>query len=307
MATTSTYYLNGPTLDTATSVFIDPDMTLVAPDGYYKEGSNVRELVSGVFQPTIACPSCGVACDTTVTVSGDIGVFYLDVQTGGLPANTGAIVLKFNPGSTPVGIKATYNGVTYNDFSSPSFGFLSPSTGQPIFLGNTIADCGIVAGSPHVLDVFNYYSGSFFNTGSTESISVVSGDMKTTLGIPGECIMVIPKLTPTPTTISLEIVAPCSGYTFDVTAICPVTLSSFDISLTGATSVDACLLDITEVCYSVPVNGSSSLLGLYDWVFYGSSGQNILDNGYYKCLVGMPSGKTWFQVDNGIIINFGTC
>jgi hypothetical protein len=52
MSVPGTYYLNGPTLETATSVFTDADLTTCAPDGFYSDGViryvNNANALSGV-------------------------------------------------------------------------------------------------------------------------------------------------------------------------------------------------------------------------------------------------------------------
>lgn len=58
MAVTSTYYLNAPSLGSATCVFTDASLTTVASNGFYSDGAISRELVDGVLLPEQACPSC---------------------------------------------------------------------------------------------------------------------------------------------------------------------------------------------------------------------------------------------------------
>jgi hypothetical protein len=58
--------------------------------------------------------------------------------------------------------------------------------------------------------------------------------------------------------------------------------------------------------YSASVNGDGTTLGLYDWVFNDTFGQNILSNGYYKSS-DIPSPYEWFRVENGTVVEFGMC
>lgn len=46
MATLGNYYLNGPSLSTATKVFTDFDQTICAPDGWYSDGVISRKLTN---------------------------------------------------------------------------------------------------------------------------------------------------------------------------------------------------------------------------------------------------------------------
>ena len=58
MATSSTYYLNAPSLASATAVFLDDALTTCAPDGFYSDGVIAREQVDCVLLPQQTCPSC---------------------------------------------------------------------------------------------------------------------------------------------------------------------------------------------------------------------------------------------------------
>jgi hypothetical protein len=58
MAISGTYYLNAPSLGSATSVFDDASLTILASDGFYSDGIIAREQVSGVLLPQQTCPSC---------------------------------------------------------------------------------------------------------------------------------------------------------------------------------------------------------------------------------------------------------
>lgn len=55
------FYLNAPTLTSATAIFMDSNLTICAPDGYYSDGTIVREQVSCALLPESVCPSC---CET---------------------------------------------------------------------------------------------------------------------------------------------------------------------------------------------------------------------------------------------------
>ena len=61
MATSSTYYLNGPSLESSTAVFTDASLSILAPDGFYSDGVNSREQSSGILLPQQICEGCGPA------------------------------------------------------------------------------------------------------------------------------------------------------------------------------------------------------------------------------------------------------
>ncbi len=58
MATLGTYYLNGPSLATATQVFTEAGLTTCAPDGWYSDGTISRQLQNCVLLPQQTCEDC---------------------------------------------------------------------------------------------------------------------------------------------------------------------------------------------------------------------------------------------------------
>ena len=73
MATSSSYYLNAPSLGSATAVFLDEALSECAPNGYYSNGVIVREQVDCVLLPQQSCPSCATynCVEGTCTDPGD--------------------------------------------------------------------------------------------------------------------------------------------------------------------------------------------------------------------------------------------
>jgi hypothetical protein len=71
MPITTNYYLNGPTLSTATAVFTDATLTICAPDGYYSDTIVRRRQVGCVLQVAQTCPSCCIFSFTTTTSAQD--------------------------------------------------------------------------------------------------------------------------------------------------------------------------------------------------------------------------------------------
>lgn len=62
MATSGSYYLNGPSLTSSTAVFTDSGLTTLAPDGFYSDGVILREQLDGVLLPAVPCGSCEPVC-----------------------------------------------------------------------------------------------------------------------------------------------------------------------------------------------------------------------------------------------------
>lgn len=303
MATSGTFYLDAPSLSTATVVYSNAALTTVAANGFYSDGSIVRQQTSGVLLPQQACPACAVPCGGAISASGAQGIYYLNTDLG---ANIGAVVITFDPFNVPDGIEAVYNSIVYNGVSSPTSGWLQGTAGLPTYIGEVAADCGIVAGSPYTLNEFQYNGTTFAPLGTTIPVSVLAGQMDLTALAPGNTVMVIPKTAASPSILNLTFIGPCSGTVFDISALCPAALPPFDSSTINASSALACADVIDQIYYVAHVNGSAGTLGLFDLVFSDSSGEFKLAAGYYK--TSDAGANEWYEVDaNGIIIDFGNC
>lgn len=303
MATSGTFYLDAPSLSTATVVYSNAALTTVAANGRYSDGSISREQVSGVLLPPVICPACAIPCGGTISASGAQGVYYLNT---GLSGAIGAVVIRFNPLNVPDGILAVYNSTIYNGVSSPQYGWLKGTAGLPTYIGQTSADCGIVAGSPFTLNELEYNGTAFVPLGTTTSVSVLSGQMKLTANPPGNSVMVIPKTAGSPSVLNLTFIGACVSTAFSINVSCPAPLPSFASSTVNVSSATACSDAIDQTYYVAYVNGASGVLGLYDLVFSDVNGEFKLAAGYYKTTA--AGTNEWFQVDaNGVIIAFGDC
>lgn len=303
MATSGTFYLDAPSLSTATVIYSNAALTTVAPNGYYSDGSISRQQLGGVLLPPVTCPSCSVACGGTINASGAQGIYYLSVNLG---SATGAVMIRFNPQTVPDGILAVYDGDIYNGVSSPTFGWLQGTAGLPTYIGAASGDCGIVAGSPYTLNEFQYNGSTFAALGTTTSVSVLSGQLDFTASAPGNTIMVIPKTAAAPSILDLTLIGPCTATVFDILVSCPAALPSFASSTVNVNSTAACAATVNQTYYVAYVSGGSGVLGLHDLVFSDANGEFKLSAGYYKTTA--AGTNEWFQVDaNGVIISFGDC
>lgn len=309
MPTQQTYYLNGPTLATATAVFLDSGMTTCAPDGYYFDGTIARQQFSCSLLPAETCPTCGDPCkDSIDELVSDEGVYYITFDAGTTIYDTGAIIIAFAVDSGSVnGIRVNFDGVLYNELSSPVYGYLAgtPSTAFT-YIGTVANDCGI-EGTTFTLDEYAYLPPppAYVPMGSTTNITVTAGEMQLTPGDPGVCIMVIPKPTTIPNTIDITIVGPCPTSTAIISVSCPVKLPSFQSTL-GVTAVVTaifCILPFAYTYYVAPVNGDGVTLGLYDWVFSDINGANVLPDGFYRSPA-VPVPFDTYEVQNGVIVAF---
>ena len=312
MATVNVY-IDGTTLSNSTAVYTDAGLTTCATAGFYSDGTISREQVVDAagkcsLLPNQTCPSCATACGGLITFgTANSGYFILDIDTGATSIDTGAIVVRFNPDSIPDGIKAVYNGVTYNKLSSPVYGKLqSTGANDPFtFIGQSSFDCGILAGSPYTLDEYEYDGTSFVATGGTQGVTVNSVDMQLTAAQPQPSFMVIPKLTGTPSIIRLEIAAPCTtGTSFSITVNCPTELTSFEVSSRQVSSANACAETIYPVTlYNVAVTGTAGAPALHDYVFTDANGQFAPGDGFYRVAT---TGDN-IEVTDGIVVGVNTC
>ncbi len=51
-------YINSDDFDTATGIYNDVNLTILAPDGFYQSGGRYRQQLQGVLGPSLACPDC---------------------------------------------------------------------------------------------------------------------------------------------------------------------------------------------------------------------------------------------------------
>jgi hypothetical protein len=319
MAIFGTYYLNAPSLASATSVYTDAALTTVAPDGIYSDGVQFRNLVLGVFEAFVAtCSGCPTPCSLTPININDEGAktYYVQQDVGSTILDTGAIIVEitFNSNEYPLGIFFMYDGNIYRTFSCQNVGrvsIISTSTPEFIYIGRSLFDCGIV-GSPYnaVAYTYNPVTNSFTTTGSSTIITPDVSQYSLSFPSPGKYVMVIPKTSPAANIIEYIAAILCPSITnVDISIKCPAALPSFTSTEDYALSIDACGAGTFQTYYSADVNGTTSsggFFGLYDWVFFDSFGQTILPDGWYRS-PSCPSPYDLFEVQDGVIISFDTC
>ena len=309
MATSSTYYLNGPSLASATAVFSNAALTTLAANGFYSDGVISREQVSGVLLPQQNCPTCATPCGESINASGGQGIYLLDLETGTTVTDVGAVIVRFDPIGVPDGIRATLGANVYNKLTSPVDGFhQSSNAGALTYVGQTGADCGISGTTYPALTEFNYNGTTFVATGNTQSITVAPGDVSLGVSAPGSTMMVIPKLTPSPSIINFEVVGPCSGTAWTMSVACPVLLTGFSSSVSAVSSVAACALSETTTYYNASLADTPGTVGLYDLVFADAYGQTPLTAGFYRASGSITGSNDWFQVSSaGVVVALGVC
>jgi hypothetical protein len=308
------YYLNGTTLENSTSIYTDAALTTCASDGFYADGSGiVRELSGCILGPVQTCPTCLTACgggpinyvSTYPTCPQCDGVFLLNVDLGDTVTDVGAVLVKFTPASIPDGIKATYNGVSYNKLSSPVDGYHGGTVSNGYtYVGDSGATCVPVAGTTYSgLTKYRYNGTSFVDTGTTENITPQAGELSFSSSAPGTLVMVIPKVSQSIKELNIEISGVCEATGFTIEVDCPVLLTGYSSSVVGPDFPTACGYVIGETYYNAPVSGTAGNPAVNDWVFSDAYGENVLAQGFYKI-----NATEYIEVDaNGIVITRANC
>lgn len=305
-----TFYLNAPSLGSATAVFYDAALTVCADDGVYSDGLIAREQIGCVLLPQQDCPFCGASCSpvTKIDTRPETGLYRLNVDTGTNITDVGAIIITFNPNVIPNGIIATLGTNTYNELSSKSFGYLASTVpGTPTYVGDSASNCGAVgSGSFFDLDVNEYDGVNWVPTGGTETIDANASYSAMSTGSPSDCIMVIPKLNTSFNTLIIDIITLCDDDA-SISVSCPALLRSFTGSTAEFDPIIRCALPTNVTYYVAPVNGVNPYLGLADWVFMDPFGENKLADGIYKTnFLTLPNDT--IEVQDGVIISISqTC
>lgn len=310
MAINSTYYLNAADLATATAVYLDLALTLIAPDGFYSDGVITREQSLGILLTAAPCPSCGTSCGGSIGGSGGSGVYLINLDSGSAPADVGAIVITFDPASVPDGIRVTYDGNIYNTLSSPLDG-LHRSTNPAGFtiVGDSNFDCNLQGNITNLPSIPEYlYDGtSFVATGNTQSVTINPGDVSLSPVVPGNCVMVIPKVNPTPNILNFEMLGPCGGTAWTINIGCPTLLPSFQSSTVQPTSSVSCATPLNQTFYFAKVHTAvDTYVGQYDFVFQDAYGAMPLPDGFYLTN-NVASPNKVLQVVDGIVVTLIGC
>lgn len=302
------YFLDASSLALATAVYTDSALSICAPDGVYSDGNITRVQSGCVLGPAKFCPSCGSDCDAEYIFSKqEEGIFHNTIDLGNSPGDIGAIIIRFDPTDLPSGFKAVYDGVTYNSFSSPFYGYSTAPVGLTNYIGDVDKDCGISSAS-FILPNINWdISGGFYvPDGTTSIINILPSQVNLTVNGPGTCVMVIPKVSLNPSSLDITIEAPCDAI-FGLYVSCPTPLFPTYTSQVAPTEELVCEYEDNLIYYNAPVNGNGVTLGLFDWIFLDPNGEVVAADGYYHAPTMLPGAYDWFLVQNGVIIQMGQC
>lgn len=122
------YYLNA-SFESATCVFTDVNLTIIAANGFYSQGGVVRELVDGVLLPAQSCGTCSVEVSLCFGTSAEDVCCYCD-NTCSSPVNSYVVV-----NSNGFDVNVSYydaNGILNTNVLAPSVGgAIYCSVGEP--------------------------------------------------------------------------------------------------------------------------------------------------------------------------------
>ena len=306
-----TFYIDGATLATATSVYVDAALTIFAADTFYSDGTIVREQVGGRLVSLITCPACTVPCGSGITTSSGEGIYSVNV---GIGTSVGCFIIYFESGDIPDGVRAIYDGDYFNNLTSPTYGYLSSGvTSNFTYIGRTSDDCGIAAaltgGGYSGLDQYNFNGTTFDLVGTSGSVTGDSGDVQLTAAAPGYCTLYVPVLTPTTESVLLEVFGVCPSTSGNIEIVCPTLLTGVPTSTQGAGS---CSSSFPNTYYNVPNRGGTAGEPALNEFFvldeYGSdTGVNngrVADGNY---TINPPSGKKDIVVTDGVITSITAC
>jgi hypothetical protein len=296
MANLGSYYINGPTLATATGVYTDVNLRFCAPNGFYSDGGVVREQLNCTLLPASKCDICGCPCPINVTSLVQQAGYDLSAEVG---TGTGAIIVTFSPGVVPCGIRAEYDGVRYNKLSSPIDGYHSATGTKITYLGSNAPSCITPLPVTGIIDSYQYncLTNLFDISNGNKSGDIDSGQESLSAVDPLGCVMVIPKINPTPSNLDLTLISPCATSQFTVDVACPVALTPFSGGLRGpGPPTGACTGNLPETFYNAPVTGAAGDPALYDWIFTDPNGQFPLTGVQWIEI----AGNNWIEVSNGV-------
>lgn len=323
MSIPQTYYLNAPTLSTATGVFYDEFFSFIAPDGFYSDGAITREQVSGSLLPAQPCPTCFVSCPKELPVysngfnpTTDISSVLKYKVSINLGAGTGNAKITIGIGSAinPLAVLARIGTNEYNLIVEPGAGYyMSPVGG---FTCVTWTPCTADSLNPfNIRDIlYNYTINDWVDSGivTTGNNADPSQTFTSTL-ISNYMNMFIPKPSATENILELEIYSfiPCNPPTTDFGFIidCPANLPSATISDTpyNESALACSSTDDNQTVYIASATGALPTISLFDIAYTDVNGVFPVPSGWYYYY---PDGitKTAIFIDpNGVITNIVTC
>ena len=338
---TGTFYWAGVTFQSATQLYTDSNLTIVAADGWYSIGGFYREMTGGILGPTQNCPTCepaAIPCNTSLTPpSGSFGKYTAEFDAGN---TTGAIIVLFNPATIPDRCTWTYDGVSASEYSSPGFGYLQgvigsggpvlPLAYQSLNCGNycTIDNSlGGTSGIPPSAGTGATFCGENFTYNHiTASWDVTPGGTISNLLGPytnqanggvslvaspntvGICMMVIPKPNVSPSIVKIEIEGIDTNTEWFVSVNCPIRLNEFKAGVVGGICGDETQPSLFTATPQGYTGGVSNIIQEHDWIFLDPNGENYCPAGIYPVTIPALGGSHFVTVGpNSVVTNVVPC
>ena len=210
--------------------------------------------------------------------------------------------------SIPIGIRATFDGVEYTTLTSAITGQRGPAVaGELVVVGETASTCPQIPGTLSLNNLVPN-GGNWVTSSGTTSITHSASSLFISPSI-GSIAMVINKPNATPSTLKLELTAPCgTGTNLDVQVECPQAIPATSIGPRQSTQTGACASSLTGTAYFVAPNGTvGGAPELHSFGFSDSGAATFLSGGLYLYDDGTPSGGVFNMGANGIITSIATC
>jgi len=301
----ATYYFEGLDFAAATTLYTDPLMSVVAPDGYYAGGGIVRRQVGGVLLTAVTCPGCFITCgnpqgNAVVKLGSDVGKMELKVNSG---STIGLMQIVFNPGQKPSKVTWSIAGGVSDSvglYASEVEGFVSG------FIGNESGGITNALGSNGIsLPGFDYNWNSTSISWEQDvafTISAFAGADCTLLssGNMKDCIIPIP-ITAIDSVVTITIENCLTSPEWTIAIPCPRVSYSRTTSSVQANHTNACAAALDSSLYVLHSTGD---IAIHDWVFLDSLGVTKAPPGYYRSAQG---GGVSIHVANGVVDNIQTC
>jgi hypothetical protein len=285
MGTIGSFYLNGPNLVTSTGIFTDSAFTTCAPNGWYSQEGNVRQLLNCVLLPRAQCPSCSTACGGVAMDSpNSLGLYLIPIE---LDSAIGAIKVSFSPGDIPDGIRGIYNNGVFNEFSSEADGYHATSVTDGLtYMGNSANVGTLITGSPHGSIIeYDFYNSIYTPNGNTTTVDVSAGSASLSITkSPDTCIAYIPKTLSSPTTLSMQIAEVLGSQptpSWSLTVGCPTALTSnqcTDVNPAGGCTTAA---PLDNTIFLGKVSGVNTIPVIHDWAFADAYAETKKATGNY--------------------------
>lgn len=298
-------FIDSSSFATATRVYDDIHLTTVSADGYYQYNSEYRRQLNGFLGPLTICETCGIPCGGTLNPpGGNQGIYQLELSAGSTSADTGAVLIYFDPKSYPDGIRVLYDGVYYNRLSSPLDGNLQSTSGVAdafTILGDPGDTC--VPSTPNTTNYnfFNGYAGNAWTAGtpSPQSITINTGD-DIRFGQNQDNLLVIPKPNALPGIVTVQVLGPCSGTGWDIVVQCPTALPSFQAKAIGAGNI--CQATNTTLYFGRFLNAGNAFPVVNNPVFLDHDGVNRASDQNY-----IMDNNQVITVTQGVVSSIQNC